>query len=181
MPREESVTRAVANGYFKVLAYKDEYEVARLHSSPEFVESLKQQFEGDFRIAFNLAPPLLAKKDELTSEPRKKEYGAWLLPAFRILAKLKVLRGTPLDVFGYTAERKMERGLIARYEQTVDEILRHGNSRNYRFVLRAATMVEKLRGYGHVKERNFKSIDAEWTSAVAQLSKPSVIELKQVA
>ena len=181
MPHEESVTRAVADGYFKVLAYKDEYEVARLHASPEFVESLRQQFEGDFRIAFNLAPPLLARRDDVTGEPRKKEYGAWMLPAFRLLAKLKILRGTPFDPFGYTAERKMERGLIARYEQTVDEILRHGSSRNYRFALRAATMVEKLRGYGHVKERNLKAIDAEWASAVAQLSKPSVIELKQVA
>jgi indolepyruvate ferredoxin oxidoreductase len=180
-PRQDTVARAVANGYFKVLAYKDEYEVARLHSSPEFIESIKQQFEGDFRIAFNLAPPLVAGKDELTGEPRKKEYGAWILPAFRTLAKLKVLRGTPLDVFGYTAERRMERGLIARYEQTVDEILRHGNSRNYQAVVRAATMVEKVRGYGHVKERNFKSVDAEWTNAVAQLTKPSVIELKQVA
>ncbi|QTD92053.1 indolepyruvate ferredoxin oxidoreductase family protein [Burkholderia anthina] len=181
VPHEESVTRAVADGYFKVLAYKDEYEVARLHASPEFVESLRQQFEGDFRIAFNLAPPLLARRDDVTGEPRKKEYGAWMLPAFRLLAKLKILRGTPFDPFGYTAERKMERGLIARYEQTVDEILRHGSSRNYRFALRAATMVEKLRGYGHVKERNLKAIDAEWASAVAQLSKPSVIELKQVA
>jgi indolepyruvate ferredoxin oxidoreductase len=180
-PSGDTVTRAVANGYFKVLAYKDEYEVARLHSSTGFVESLKQQFDGDFRISFNLAPPLVARKDELTGEPRKKEYGAWILPVFRMLAKLKVLRGTPLDVFGYTAERRMERGLITRYEQTVDEILRNGNSHNYQAVVRAATMVEKIRGYGHIKERNFKSVDAEWTNAVAQLSKPSVIELKQVA
>lgn len=180
-PRQDAATRAVANGYFKVLAYKDEYEVARLHSSPEFVESLKQQFEGDFRIAFNLAPPGLTGRDELTGEPRKKEFGAWILPVFRMLSKLKVLRGTPLDVFGYTAERRMERGLITRYEQTVDEIIRHGTARNYQAVVRAASMVEKIRGYGHVKERNFKSVDAEWTNAVAQLSKPSVIELKQVA
>jgi indolepyruvate ferredoxin oxidoreductase len=180
-PRQDAVTRAVANGYFKVLAYKDEYEVARLHSAPEFVESLKQQFEGDFRLAFNLAPPGLTGRDELTGEPRKKEFGAWILPVFRTLSKLKVLRGTPLDVFGYTAERRMERGLITRYEQTVDEILRHGTARNYQAVVRAASMVEKIRGYGHVKERNFKSVDAEWTHAVAQLSKPSVIELKQVA
>jgi indolepyruvate ferredoxin oxidoreductase len=181
MPRQDAVTRAVANGYFKLLAYKDEYEVARLHSSPVFVESLKQQFEGDFRIAFNLAPPGLTGRDELTGEPRKKEYGAWILPVFRTLAKLKVLRGTPLDVFGYTAERRMERGLIIRYEQTVDEIIRHGTACNYQAVVRAASMVEKIRGYGHVKERNFKSVDAEWTDSVARLSKPSVIELKQVA
>jgi indolepyruvate ferredoxin oxidoreductase len=181
MPRQDAVTRTVANGYFKVLAYKDEYEVARLHSSREFVESLKQQFEGDFRIAFNLAPPGLTRRDEQTGEPRKKEYGAWILPMFRTLAKLKVLRGTPLDVFGYTAERRMERSLITRYEQTVDEIIRHGTACNYQAVVRAASMVEKIRGYGHVKQRSFKSVDAEWTNSVAQLSKPSVIELKQVA
>ncbi|RAR61304.1 indolepyruvate ferredoxin oxidoreductase [Paraburkholderia unamae] len=181
MPREERVTRAVASGYFKVLAYKDEYEVARLHSSPEFVESIKQQFEGEFRIAFNLAPPLFARKDALSGEPRKREFGAWILPVFRVLAKMKGLRGSAFDVFGYTAERRMERGLIARYEQTVDEILRHGTARNYQAALRAASIVEKVRGYGHVKERNFKSVDAEWTNAVAQLSKSHVIELKQVA
>ncbi|MBB2931588.1 indolepyruvate ferredoxin oxidoreductase family protein [Paraburkholderia silvatlantica] len=181
MPRQETVTRTVASGYFKVLAYKDEYEVARLHASPEFVESIKQQFEGDFRIAFNLAPPLFARKDELSGEPRKKEYGAWILPAFRMLAKMKVLRGTAFDVFGYTVERRLERGLIYRYEQTVDEILRHGTARNYQTAVRAAGMVEKIRGYGHVKERNLKSVDVEWTNAVAQLSKPTVIEVRQVA
>ncbi|WP_207005737.1 indolepyruvate ferredoxin oxidoreductase family protein, partial [Trinickia mobilis] len=174
-PKHDAVTRAVASAYFKLLAYKDEYEVARLHSSPEFVESLKQQFEGGFRIAFNLAPPLLSGKDELTGEPYKKEYGAWILPVFRALAKLKFLRGTPFDVLGYTAERKMERGLITRYEQSVDEILRHGNASNLQTVLRVASMAEKIRGYGHVKERNFQSVDAEWSNALAQLSRPAVI------
>jgi len=180
-PRQDAVARAVANNYFKLLAYKDEYEVARLHSSPEFVESLKQQFEGDFRIAFNLAPPIVSRKDELTGEPRKKEYGAWVLPLFGVLAKLKVLRGTPLDVFGYTEERRMERGLITRYENTVEEIMRHGTSRNHAAALRAASVAEKIRGYGHVKERNFKAVDTEWTDAVAQLSGRAVIELQQVA
>ncbi|RQS63405.1 indolepyruvate ferredoxin oxidoreductase family protein [Burkholderia sp. Bp8963] len=178
---EDAVTRAVASAYFRLLAYKDEYEVARLHSSPEFVESLRQRFDGDFRIAFNLAPPLLSGKDELTGEPRKKEYGAWILPVFRTLAKLKFLRGTPFDVFGHTAERKMERGLIARYEQTVDAIIRHGNARKLQAALRAASIAEKIRGYGHVKERNFEAVDAEWRAAVEQLSHPVIIELKQVA
>ncbi|MGU7782286.1 indolepyruvate ferredoxin oxidoreductase family protein [Burkholderia sp. PU8-34] len=181
VPKEDAVTRAAASAYFKLLAYKDEYEVARLHSSPAFVESLRQQFEGDFRIAFNLAPPLLAGKDERTGEPRKKEYGAWILPVFRTLAKLKFLRGTPFDVFGHSAERKLERSLIVRYEQTVDEIIRHGNARNLQAALRAASIAEKIRGYGHVKERNFESVDAEWRVAVAQLSRPLVVELKQVA
>ncbi|PFH20177.1 indolepyruvate ferredoxin oxidoreductase family protein [Burkholderia sp. JKS000303] len=180
-PKADVVTRAVASVYFKLLAYKDEYEVARLHSSPEFVESLKQQFDGDFRIAFNLAPPLLSGKDELTGEPRKKEYGAWILPVFLMLAKLKCLRGTAFDVFGHTAERKLERSLIARYEQTVDAIICHGNARNLQAALRAASIAGKIRGYGHIKERNFQSLDAEWGAAVAQLSRPAVIALKEVA
>ncbi|CAE6820088.1 hypothetical protein R69746_06014 [Paraburkholderia aspalathi] len=181
MPREEAVTRVVANTYFKLLAYKDEYEVARLHSSKEFVESLKEQFEGDFRIAFNLAPPMLARRDKKTDEPVKREFGAWMLTAFRLLAKLKVLRGTPLDVFGYTAERRMERGLIIRYEETIEKIMKHGNSRNHQAALQAASIAGKIRGYGHVKERNVKAVDAEWGVAVAQLSRRDVIELKQVA
>ncbi|WP_321930540.1 indolepyruvate ferredoxin oxidoreductase family protein [Paraburkholderia guartelaensis] len=180
-PKQDAIARAVARNYFKLLAYKDEYEVARLHSSPEFIEGLKQQFEGDFRIAFNMAPPLLSRKDDLTGEPRKKEFGSWVLPAFKVLSKLKVLRGTPLDVFGYTAERRMERELITRYEDTVREILRSGNSRNYQAALRAASIAEKIRGFGHVKERNFTAVDVEWKNALAQLTGHSVIELKQVA
>ncbi|MGK8209383.1 indolepyruvate ferredoxin oxidoreductase family protein [Burkholderia cenocepacia] len=180
-PRQDAVTRAVANAYFRLLAYKDEYEVARLHAAPEFVERLKQQFEGDFRIAFNLAPPLLAGRDERTGEPRKKEYGAWVLPTFRLLAKLKFLRGTPFDPFGHTAERRMERDLIVRYEQTIDEIVRCGNAHNLSAVLRAASIAEKIRGYGHVKARNLRSVDAEWQAAVAQLARPAVIELKEIA
>lgn len=180
-PRDESVTKAVANTYFKLLAYKDEYEVARLHSSKEFVASLKEQFEGDFRIAFNLAPPLLARKDKRTGEPIKQEFGPGMLTAFRLLAKLKVLRGTPLDLFGYTSERRMERSLIGRYEETVEAIIKHGNATNHDAAVRAASLAEKIRGYGHVKERNFDAISPQWTAAVEQLSNRTVIELKQVA
>ncbi|MGF6875624.1 indolepyruvate ferredoxin oxidoreductase family protein [Paraburkholderia sp. MM5477-R1] len=180
-PQQETVTRAVASVYFKLMAYKDEYEVARLHASREFIESLKQQFEGNFRIAFNLAPPLLARKNESTGEPRKQEFGSWLLPAFRLLAKLKVLRGSPFDIFGYTVERRMERGLVTRYEETIEQIITHGNTRNHPIALRAASIAGKIRGYGHVKERHFQALDEEWRSAVAQLSSHAVIELKQVA
>ncbi|SOE92125.1 indolepyruvate ferredoxin oxidoreductase [Burkholderia sp. D7] len=180
-PRNDTVTRAVADVYFKLMAYKDEYEVARLHSSEEFIESMKAQFEGDFKIAFNLAPPLLARRDEQTGEPVKREFGAWMLSAFRVLSKLKVLRATPFDIFGYTAERRMERGLITRYEETVDQIVTHGTARNHQAAVRAASIAGKIRGYGHVKERNFRALDEEWRSAVAQLSGHAVIELKQVA
>src|SRR5690606_28585613 len=108
---------------FKLMAYKDEYEVARLYANGEFRKRLEQQFEGDFKLHFHLAPPLLAKKD---AEGRllKREYGPWVFTAFRVLAKLRGLRGTPLDVFGHTAERRGERALIAAYERTVGGLLR---------------------------------------------------------
>ncbi|MGS0895858.1 indolepyruvate ferredoxin oxidoreductase family protein [Burkholderia stagnalis] len=177
----DDIARAVANVYFRLLAYKDEYEVARLLSAPEFAERLAQQFDGDYRIAFNLAPPLTAKKDPLTGEPRKTEFGAWMLPAFKVLARLRGLRGTPFDVFGYTTERKFERGLIVRYEATVEAIVNHGASLDYPAAVRAATLAGRIRGYGHVKERAFRAIDLEWRDAVAQLSRRPVIEVKQVA
>ncbi|WP_432239558.1 indolepyruvate ferredoxin oxidoreductase family protein [Herbaspirillum robiniae] len=180
-PGSDRVTRGVAETYFKLMAYKDEYEVARLHTSTQFLDSLRAQFSGDFRIAFNLAPPIWAKKDKLTGQPKKREYGSWVIPIFKLLARMKWARGTAWDLFGYTSERKQERALITRYEETVAEILRLGSSRNVEDVYRAATIAQKIRGYGHVKERNIEAVDLEWASAVAQLSRPRIIELKRVA
>src|SRR5436190_19850058 len=113
---------AVARGYYKLLAYKDEYEVARLYASPEFEKALGEQFEGRRRLEFHLAPPLLARRDKATGEPRKMRFGAWMLPVFRLLARGKGLRGGAFDVFGYSAERKLERQMIADYEKLLDEI-----------------------------------------------------------
>ena len=105
------------------MAYKDEYEVARLYTDGEFLKKLGAQFEGDYKLTFHLAPPLFADRDPTTGQLKKREYGAWMLQAFRLLASLKRLRGTRLDVFGYTEERKMERRLIGEYEATIDSVL----------------------------------------------------------
>jgi indolepyruvate ferredoxin oxidoreductase len=179
-PRSEAVTRAVAQTLFKLLAYKDEYEVARLLSAREFVDGLREQFEGPFRLAFNLAPPLLTRRAD-NGEPRKREFGAWLMPVMRLLAHGKVLRGTVFDPFGHTSERRMEQLWIRRYEATIAAIIEHGNARNHALAIQAASVADKIRGYGHVKERNFQALDQEWKDAVDALKARTIIPLREVA
>jgi indolepyruvate ferredoxin oxidoreductase len=152
-PREEGLTEAVAHYYFKLLAYKDEYEVARLHADPAFMARLKETFEGDFTLRFHLAPPLFAKRDPVSGELQKREYGGWMLSVFRILTKFKGLRGTPLDPFGYMQERKDERALIKSYEAMVDEVLQSLTPENHALAVEIACLPEHIRGYGHVKQR----------------------------
>lgn len=142
---------AVARGYFKLLAYKDEYEVARLYSSPDFVRKLHAQFEGKMRIAFNLAPPLLARRDPNTGVPRKMKFGPWLLPLFRILARGKRLRGTRFDPFGWTAERRAERELIGWYERLVADLIDGLAPHRYDAAVELALLPQSIRGFGHVK------------------------------
>ena len=150
-PGSTDLTEAVARYFFKLMAYKDEYEVARLYTSGEFRRRLEQQFEGDYKLHFHLAPPLLAKKNA-KGELVKREYGPWVFTAFRLLAKLRFLRGTPLDVFGHTAERRGERRLIADYERTVAGLLNGLDGGNVALAAEIASIPEHIRGYGHVKE-----------------------------
>jgi indolepyruvate ferredoxin oxidoreductase len=145
------LSTAVAKYYFKLMAYKDEYEVARLYTDGRFVEQLKQQFEGDFSVKFNLAPPLFAKKDA-KGRLVKAEFGSWMWGAFKLLAKFKGLRGGAFDVFGYTEERKMERALIAEYRDMIVTLLGTLTADNYATAVDLATLPEKVRGFGHVKE-----------------------------
>jgi indolepyruvate ferredoxin oxidoreductase len=147
------LAEAVARYYFKLLAYKDEYEVARLYADPAFMNKVKAQFDGDYRLHFHLAPPLLAKRNE-KGELIKREYGAWMLPAFKLLAKLRVLRGSALDIFGYTEERRTERRLIQDYERTVEELLARLSPDNHALAVQIASIPEEIRGYGHVKARH---------------------------
>jgi indolepyruvate ferredoxin oxidoreductase len=143
---------AVAKNYFKLMAYKDEYEVARLYTDGRFVEQLKTQFEGDFSLKFNLAPPLFAKKDA-KGHMVKAQYGSWMWSAFKLLAKLKGLRGGAFDIFGYTAERKMERALIAEYRQMVEDMLGKLDAENHATAVDLAALPDQIRGFGHVKEK----------------------------
>jgi indolepyruvate ferredoxin oxidoreductase len=148
------LTEAVARYYAKLLAYKDEYEVARLHADAAFRSKIEGMFEGDYKVVYHLAPPLLARPDPHTGEPRKMRFGQWMGTVFSMLKGLKGLRGTPLDVFGYTAERRMERELIREYEATVAELLAGLDAGNHALAVEIASLPEEMRGFGHIKARN---------------------------
>lgn len=150
----DTLTRAVARYYFKLLAYKDEYEVARLFTEGSFQRQLDATFEGDYRLEFSMAPPLLAKRDPHSGHLRKRAFGPWLMRAFKLLAALRPLRGTPLDVFGYTAERRGERQLIRDYEAWLAEVAAALNAQNHAIAVELLSLPEQIRGYGHVKEAN---------------------------
>ena len=154
------LAETVARYYFKLLAYKDEYEVARLFTAPEFRQKLEAQFEGDYSLSFHLAPPLTAKRDPETGRHKKQAYGPRMMTLFRILARLKRLRGTALDPFGYAAERKAERKLIADYEAMVAEVIQGLTHDTHGLALELASIPEQIRGYGHVKEESIKLAEA---------------------
>jgi indolepyruvate ferredoxin oxidoreductase len=161
------LTEVVAKGMFRLMAYKDEYEVARLHAETGFREKVAAQFEGDFKIHYHLAPPLLAKRND-KGELVKRKFGPSTYTLFRLLAKFKGLRGTALDVFGYTEERRAERALIEQYRQTVDELVAGLNAGNHALAVEIAALPEKIRGYGHVKERNLAAVRPEWQRLLEQ-------------
>jgi len=148
------LTEAVARYYSKLLAYKDEYEVARLHADGALERKIGHMFEGDYKVVFHLSPPLIAGKDPITGEPRKMRFGGWMLPVFRVLKSLRGLRGTPLDIFGYTQERRTERTLIAEYEETIERLLAKLTAENHALAVQLASLPEEIRGFGHIKMRN---------------------------
>jgi indolepyruvate ferredoxin oxidoreductase len=148
------LAEAVARYYAKLMAYKDEYEVARLYTTGDFAKKIEGMFEGDYRVRFHLAPPLFAKPDPQTGEPRKIEFGGWMLPVFRVLAKLKGLRGGAFDVFGRTGERRTERALIGEYERDIEAILAVLTRENHAVAVEIAALPEHIRGYGHIKARH---------------------------
>ncbi|PQO95754.1 indolepyruvate ferredoxin oxidoreductase family protein [Massilia phosphatilytica] len=146
------LSMAVARSYARLMAYKDEYEVARLYTDGRFVEQLQSQFDGTFSVKFNLAPPLFAKKDA-RGHLVKAEFGSWMWSAFKLLARLKGLRGTAFDVFGYTAERKMERALVTEYRDMIEALLASLDAANHAVAVELAALPEQIRGFGHVKEK----------------------------
>jgi indolepyruvate ferredoxin oxidoreductase len=148
------LTEAVARYYAKLLAYKDEYEVARLHADAGFRAKIEGMFEGDYRVVYHLAPPLLARKDPTSGEPRKIRFGAWMLPVFKVLSSMRFLRGTALDPFGYTEERRTERALIREYEATVERLLARLTAQNHALAVQIASIADEIRGFGHIKARS---------------------------
>src|SRR5262249_10767941 len=164
---------AVARGLYKLMAYKDEYEVARLYTDGDFLKKLNAQFEGDFTLNFHLAPPLLAERDEASGHLKKRTYGPWMLKAFALLARLKGLRGTPLDIFGYSDERKTERRLIGEHERVVEELISRLSPENHAIAVALARLPERIRGFGHIKEANLKAAKASESELLALFRTPA--------
>jgi indolepyruvate ferredoxin oxidoreductase len=173
----EPLGMAVAKSLFKLMAYKDEYEVARLYTDGRFAETLAKQFKGDVKLTFHLAPPVLGRKDAFTGNPVKTEFGPWMMGAFRLLAKMKGLRGTAFDIFGRTAERRMERQLIADYRALIERLIAQPGLASSPEALELAGLPETMRGFGHVKDANVakakqreKALLAALASAAPKLS-----------
>ena len=170
---ELPLTEAVARNLAKLMAYKDEYEVARLYSSPEFKQQLKSQFSGNFSLNFHLAPPLLAKRDKVTGHLKKRPFGPWMLSAFNLLAKLKFLRGSALDIFAYQSERKQERQLIEDYRQALNTAVEKLSIANHKTALDIASLPQKVRGFGHVKDKATKEFYQRLDYLLPQLDQTS--------
>jgi indolepyruvate ferredoxin oxidoreductase len=150
-PGSQALQEFVARSYFSVLAYKDEYEVARLHTESGFVDSVKRNFGAGVRMSFHFSPPLFAGLDPATGRPKKYELGPWVLPILRVLAKLRWLRGKKLDPFRWSADRRLERELLARYEAALDRIGAELDDARFDLALSLARLPEQVRGYGPIK------------------------------
>ncbi len=168
VPGAQALTEAVARYYFKLLAVKDEYEVGRLYAETDFRKRVAEQFDGDYKLVFHLAPPLVAKPDAATGFVKKRTYGPWMMKGFTLLAKLKGLRGTPFDVFGKTDERRRERALPGEYEALLTEILGSLAPHNHALAVDLASIPEHIRGYGHVKERFLGEAKAKEAALLAE-------------
>jgi indolepyruvate ferredoxin oxidoreductase len=151
-PGSRALEEAVARSYFAVLAYKDEYEVARLHTTSSFLDSIRRNFGANARLSFNLSPPLFARPDPVTGRPRKYEFGPWLLPVLRTLARLRRLRGTWLDPFRFSADRRLERALIERYEALLDRVERELSNERFDLAVELSRLPQDVRGYGPIKQ-----------------------------
>ncbi len=171
-PGRAGLAEAVAKNLYKLMAYKDEYEVARLYSDGEFQKQVAAAFEGDLSYEFHLAPPLLARKDKVTGEPLKTRFGPRMMKVFALLARFKGLRGTPLDPFGWSAERRTERALIKQYGVVVEEISAALTPENHAYAVALASVPEKIRGYGHVKARHLAAAKAEEADLLARFRAP---------
>ncbi len=178
VPGQCGLTEAVARYLFKLMAYKDEYEVARLYTDTSFLARVKASFDGDLRFEFHLAPPLLSKIDPATGEPNKKSYGPGMLKVFALLKRFRFLRGSFLDPFAYSEDRKTERRLIKDYETLLAEIIKDVTPENYQVAVELASLPEKIRGYGPVKQRSIVAAKAEEAALLEQFRSGSAPLLK---
>ncbi|MGI9490707.1 MAG: indolepyruvate ferredoxin oxidoreductase family protein [Geminicoccaceae bacterium] len=172
-PGRRGLAEAVARYYFKLLAYKDEYEVARLYSDGAFKEKIRRQFEDGGKISVHLAPPLFAERDPVSGHLKKKAYGPWIFTAFKYLARLKGLRGTAFDPFGYLNERRTERRLITHYEALIVEILTRLDHDKHALAVEIASLPEQIRGFGHVKEKHLADVERRETALLEAFRQPA--------
>jgi len=168
-----ALTEAVARNYFKLLAIKDEYEVARLYTDGEFEREVAAAFEGDYTLRYHFAPPLWVKPDKVTGAPVKRSYGPWMRPFLRVLAMCRGVRGTLLDPFGHTEERRLERQLIGDYERTMAMIESELGPDNFAVAVELASLPATIRGYGHVKRRNIEAARAREKALCAEFRNPA--------
>ena len=169
-PGKSGLADAVGRYLFKLMAYKDEYEVARLYADESFANQVRREVDGEnLRLYVHLAPPLLARPDKTTGEPKKITVGPWIFPLFALLAKFKFLRGTVLDPFGYSEERRTERALVREYETMLEEVLARLNGENHHIAVGLTAIPEKIRGFGHVKMRHLKAAKADEAALLDQL------------
>jgi indolepyruvate ferredoxin oxidoreductase len=168
----DELPRAVAINYAKLLAYKDEYEVARLYTDGRFEKQIRDQFDGDFKISFNLAPPMLGGGTDALGRPRKRAFGAWMMPVFKVLAGLRGVRGTAFDIFGRSPDRKLERDLIVAYEKDVAATLGALSPVTLDTAVELLSLPDSIRGYGPVKEKAAKDAQARHAQLVADLANP---------
>jgi len=171
VPGSTLITEAVARNLYKLMAYKDEYEVARLHTAPEFLARLESEFKPGHRVQFHLAPPLLSRRDPVTGHLIKRAYGPWVLTAFKWLARCKGLRGGALDIFGKTEERRLERQAIEDYCRLMTDVLSRLRPDNFDTALKLAQLPDGIRGYGHVKHRNLEAARAEQSRLLSEFNR----------
>ena len=172
LPGSTELTEAVARGLFKLMAYKDEYEVARLYTQSDFLKRVADQFDGPYELRFHLAPPILGDRDPQTGHLRKREFGPWMLRVFGLLAKLRQLRGTRFDIFARSEERHTERRLIGEYEAMIDEIVSRLSPANHAVAVELASLPLEIRGFGHIKEANLALAKAKEASLLSRLRAP---------
>jgi indolepyruvate ferredoxin oxidoreductase len=165
-----TLSKVVAQSYHKVLAYKDEYEVARLYTNGDFIKELKAQFSGNYKVKFHMAPPILAGTDQATGRPKKRTFGPWMLRALSLLARFKYLRGTAFDIFGYHHDRKAERALIKSYEADVRFVVQSLTADNYELCVELLSLPLAIKGYGPVKAANIETAKASHHILMTRLS-----------
>jgi indolepyruvate ferredoxin oxidoreductase len=172
-PGSTELTEAIARNLFKLMAYKDEYEVARLYTDGSFAKKVSEKFDGDFSLKFHLAPPIFAKRDKATGRLQKQEFGGWVIHAFRLLARMKFLRGSALDLFGRTEERRTERKLVEDYLAMIDRRCASPKAAQIPLLAKLARVPETIRGFGHIKEANVKLAAAETARLEVELENTS--------